>query len=248
MSSADQAEPYLDIYIGDEAVYNSQLAAYQLTSSILRKNAAMYGLPDKPEDLYEDQRQLLHEIQKDSLQFTSPNPLFAGRLVFTLDSAPGLAKTRANFIALCAGDKGMCKNAPNKALHYKGVPLHRIVKDFIAQGGDITRGDGSGGESIYGAKFPDAKEGLKNKFKLGSLAMANSGKNTNSSQFFITLTEDPTSLAKLDGKYVCFGTVKNIKGEGGKVLRRLNEVADPSGKDKPLVKVWIGRCGLLASG
>ena len=66
--------------------------------------------------------------------------------MFTLDSAPGLAKTRANFLALCTGEKGSCKNAPNKKLWYEGTPVHRIVKDFVAQGGDVTRGDGSGGE------------------------------------------------------------------------------------------------------
>lgn len=76
--------------------------------------------------------------------------------------------------------------------------------------------------------------------------MANSGKNTNSSQFFIALTDDPTSLAKLDGKYVCFGTLKNTQGEGEAVLRRLNEVANPGGQDRPLERVWIGGCGLLA--
>lgn len=80
------------------------------------------------------------------LQFTPPAPLLVGRLEFTLDPAAGLSKTRDNFVSLCKGDKGMCKNAPNKALHYKNAPIHRVVKDFVAQGGDITRGDGSGGE------------------------------------------------------------------------------------------------------
>ena len=69
-----------------------------------------------------------------------------GRLVFKLDPAQGLAKTRANFVALCTGEKGACKHAPNKKLHYLECPLHRIVKGFVAQGGDVTRGDGSGGE------------------------------------------------------------------------------------------------------
>ena len=115
----------------------------------------------------------------------------------------------------------MCKNARNKKLHYLDCPIHRIVKGFVAQGGDITRGDGSGGEvrrvdhllvsrsppsqSIYSGKFNDDKVGLKAKFKRGSLAMANSGKNTNSSQFFVVLTNDEAQLAKLDGKYVQFG-------------------------------------------
>lgn len=67
-------------------------------------------------------------------------------MIFVLDAAPGLTKTRNNFLALCRGDKGMCKNAPNKPLHYLECSLHRIVRGFIAQGGDITRNDGSGGE------------------------------------------------------------------------------------------------------
>lgn len=81
-----------------------------------------------------------------TLSFKRPMPLLAGRLVISLDSSPELSKTRNNFIALCTGDKGMCKNAPNKKLHYLDCPIHRIVEEFVAQGGDITRGDGSGGE------------------------------------------------------------------------------------------------------
>ena len=81
-----------------------------------------------------------------------PPPLCVGRLVFKLDAAQGLAKTRTNFVALCTGEKGMCKNAPNKKLHYADCPIHRIVTGFVAQGGDITRGDGSGGEVGDGFK------------------------------------------------------------------------------------------------
>lgn len=80
------------------------------------------------------------------MRFTPPAPLLAGRLVFDLDDTPGLAKTTGNFAALCTGEKGICKNAPNKKLHYLDCPIHRIVTGFVAQGGDITRGDGSGGE------------------------------------------------------------------------------------------------------
>ena len=80
------------------------------------------------------------------MRFEAPPPLHAGRLVFALDESRGLSKTTANFVALCTGDKGTCKNAPNKELHYLDCPIHRVVKGFVAQGGDITRGDGSGGE------------------------------------------------------------------------------------------------------
>lgn len=80
------------------------------------------------------------------MRFTPPPPLCVGRIVFSLDTSSGLAKTRANFLALCTGEKGACKQAPNKKLHYAECPVHRIVKGFVAQGGDVTRGDGSGGE------------------------------------------------------------------------------------------------------
>ncbi|RDX45820.1 hypothetical protein OH76DRAFT_1407598 [Lentinus brumalis] len=174
------------------------------------------------------------------MRFTPPAPLHAGRLVFELDDTQALAKTTANFVALCTGEKGMCKNAPNKKLHYLDSPMHRIVKGFVAQGGDVTRGDGSGGESIYGGKFNDDKIGLKKKFARGTLAMANSGKNTNSSQFFVVLTDDETKLAKLNGKYVAFGELK----EGWDVLERLDAVG--GGADgKPTMPVWIGGCGRL---
>ena len=67
-------------------------------------------------------------------------------MIFELDASAGLSKTCTNFVSLCKGDKGMCKNAPTKALHYKGTAIHRIAKDFVIQGGDVTRNDGSGGE------------------------------------------------------------------------------------------------------
>ncbi|KAG8988078.1 hypothetical protein FRB90_002972 [Tulasnella sp. 427] len=197
--------PFIDICIGDEGSHNELLESYQVACELVTKNAKIYGFPERPELLSEEQREMLQEIHPAPLIFTPPEPLLVGRLEFTLDSAPGLSKTRENFLSLCKGDKGMCKNAPNKALHYKSVPIHRVVKDFVAQGGDVTRGDGSGGESIYGGRFADAKEGLKNKFKFGSLGMANSGKNSNTSQFFVTLTDDEAMLAKLNGKLVCFG-------------------------------------------
>jgi len=172
------------------------------------------------------------------MRFTPPPPLLLGRLVFELDPSPGLAKTTANFAALCTGEKGACKNAPNKKLHYLDCPIHRIVKGFVAQGGDVTRGDGSGGESIYGGKFNDEKEGLKKKPRRGTLAMANSGKNTNSSQFFVVLTDEESKLGKMNGKYVVFGELK----EGWNVLEQLDSVGGgPEGK--PSVPVWVGGCG-----
>jgi cyclophilin family peptidyl-prolyl cis-trans isomerase len=187
--------------------------------------------------------------------FEQPAPLLAGRLVFALTKSAGLAKTVTNFLSLCTGEKGMCKGARNKKLHYLDVPVHRVMQGFVAQGGDVTRGDGSGGEvclkmlpkelffarisyqrpqSIYGGKFNDEKEGLKVPITKGTLAMANSGKNTNSSQFFVVLTDDTAKLAKLTGKYVAFGNLV----EGWDTLGRLDEVGNEDGK--PTKPVWIG--------
>ena len=95
-------------------------------------------------------------------------------------------------------------------------------------------------QSIYGGKFNDEKAGLKAKFKRGSLAMANSGKNTNSSQFFVVLTDDESQLAKLHGKYVLFGQLR----EGWEVLNAIDEVGGPGADGKPKRPVWVGGCGV----
>jgi len=229
---------YVDVSIGNGEEHARDQAAYNATVTLLSQKASIYGLPTRPEELSEEQEDILRELDSSiEMHFTSPPPLLAGRVVFELDGSRGLAKTTANFVALCTGEKGTCKNAPTKKLWYMDCPVHRIVKGFVAQGGDITRGDGSGGESIYGGKFNDEKEGLKRKIRRGSLAMANSGKNSNSSQFFVVLTDDPVKLAKMQGKYVVFGKVK----EGWNVLDRLDEVGTADGRT--ILPVWISGCG-----
>ncbi|KAH9854528.1 cyclophilin-like domain-containing protein [Lenzites betulinus] len=232
---------YLDIYMGDKDEHDRAQSAYDATAALLAKNAAIYALPTSPAALSEEQQDILQELDSTLvLRFAPPEPLLAGRMVFALDAGPGLAKTTANFLALCTGEKGACKNAPNKRLHYRDCPVHRIVRGFVAQGGDVTRGDGSGGESIYGGKFNDEKAGLKVRAARGALAMANAGKNTNSSQFFVVLTDEPAALAKLHGTYVVFGQLV----EGWDVLARLDTVG--GGTDgRPAVPVWIGDCGKL---
>ncbi|KIJ15336.1 hypothetical protein PAXINDRAFT_115001 [Paxillus involutus ATCC 200175] len=239
---------YLDIYIGEAERFAQEEASYKHTSDLLAKYATSYTLPSKPEELSDWQKEILQNIDvhesKAELRFEPPDPLLAGRLVFELSASPKLAKTIANFIALCTGEKGTCKNARNKQLHYLGCPIHRIAKGFVAQGGDIVRGDGSGGESIYGGDFKVEEEGLRATPRKGSLGMASSktGSNAkNTSQFFVVLTDDENQLKKLKGQYVIFGELKKDQTEGLGLLDRLSEVGGAN--EKPLMPVWIGGCG-----
>lgn len=107
--------------------------------------------------------------------------LWRGLRVRYGDVAPITVK---NFVALCTGEYGIGKMG--KPLHYKNSVFHRIIPGFMIQGGDITRGDGRGGESVYGDNFEDETFAIKHD-RPGIVSMANSGKDTNKSQFFITV-------------------------------------------------------------
>ncbi|CAI9781898.1 unnamed protein product [Fraxinus pennsylvanica] len=159
-----------------------------------------------------------------------------GRIVVELynDVVP---KTAENFRALCTGEKGIGPNT-GAPLHYKGCCFHRVIKSFMVQGGDISAGDGTGGESIYGLKFEDENFELNHERK-GMLSMANTGPNTNGSQFFITTTR----TSHLDGKHVVFGRV--IKGMG--VVRSIEHVTTGD-NDCPTVDVAISDCGEIPEG
>jgi cyclophilin family peptidyl-prolyl cis-trans isomerase len=141
-------------------------------------------------------------------------------------------KTAENFRALCTGEKGTATTS-DKPLHYKGCAFHRVIKDFMIQGGDFTNGDGTGGESIYGEKFADENFIIKHT-KGGQLSMANAGPGTNGSQFFVTAKDTP----HLDDKHVVFGHVV----EGMDVLRKIESVS-VGDNDKPEVEIFIEDCG-----
>lgn len=151
----------------------------------------------------------------------------AGRITFVLfDDVP---RTAENFRALCTGEKGF---------GFKGSGFHRVITGFMAQGGDFTNHNGTGGKSIYGGTFPDENFTHRH-VKGGLLSMANRGPNTNGSQFFVTFVACPW----LDGKHVVFGEVDSDAGSKA-VLAALEKASTRDGR--PSARLVIADCGEVA--
>lgn len=152
-----------------------------------------------------------------------------------------MPKTAENFRALCTGERGVGKMG--HPLCYKGTRFHRVIKNFMIQGGDFTAGTGTGGESIYGERFedeaPQNNNGEPLKHEPFVLSMANSGPNTNGSQFFVTTL----ATHHLDGTHVVFGKLLN-----GKSVIRTVEYTPTGANDKPVVDIVITDCGEIPPG
>ncbi|ORX46110.1 cyclophilin-like protein [Hesseltinella vesiculosa] len=169
---------FIDIAIGDVDQHHDQVQRHAKAHAWVKQWASTYGLESDDLDCLGDQdKETVRDIlasdptaQQEQWLVDAITPLAGGRLVFDLwmDKCP---KTCENFLQLCQG--GKISKSAKKPLHYQSTHLFRLVPNFIVQGGDVTRDDGSGGDSIYNGKFNDEKPGLIKFGAAGQLAMAN---------------------------------------------------------------------------
>ncbi|KAJ3098314.1 hypothetical protein HDU97_004125 [Phlyctochytrium planicorne] len=244
---------FIEFSFASDAAWKTQLEAYNRCEMLLRTRGGEMGLDPslKISELDEVGKELFagwYEsdpklVEMGPINLTQPPPAPPNRILIHLftDKVP---KTTENFLRLCDGTKGFSKTAKTKPLHYLHTRVHRIVRNFCVQMGDITRGDGSGGDSIYGGKFNDEKAGFKVGVEVGSVVMANSGKNSNTSQFFVVLPGvEKERMEGLVGKYVVFGKVV----EGLEVLERINGMGREVGSkdESPVEEITISNCGVV---
>lgn len=228
----------MDLYIYIIIALIILIAAYLIYVYFFKKNTnsiennTINNEHFNQKDIKEDEGKVIKK-NNDSIE---GNPYFIisidgkeeGKLKFELFDEE-VPKTCANFRYLCV--KGL---EDKKDACYKDSIFHRVIEEFMIQGGDFTNFDGTGGKSIYGDSFEDENFNLKHN-QPGLLSMANSGPNTNGSQFFITLKETPW----LDDKHVVFG----ILLEGFELIKKI-ELLEKDDNNKPLVEVKIIECGL----
>ena len=204
---------------GDRAEEMRQADEYRATQEYLKENASIYGWPYSLADLSGSEAALLVETFQGTARLQPPDAVSSCRLEIELlvDSAP---RACLNFAELCAG----WLNKQGVRYTYVGTAFHRYVKGFCLQGGDVN---GRGGDSIYGGAFKDEKGGLKVLHEFGCVSMANSGPNTNRSQFFFCLSRE--AAKSIDGKHVVFGKVVNDAGLA--FLREVDESLGRGGAD-----------------
>jgi len=217
-----------------------QHSSYQRCVDFVTATSIKYGLSSKfLSELGGSERARLPELYENDYEWsakgkmqTSPPTHDRIEILLYDDVAPTCAQ---NFIALCTGEKGRSKGGGG-FLHFKNTPFHRLVPGQFMQGGDFSHGNGAGGESIWGGVFKDDKAALTKKFdKRGLLAMSNTGKNTNGSQFFFALAP----LPKLNGKHCVFGEVTS----GFEVLALMEGVGESG--EVPNLKLSIMDCGRM---
>ncbi len=227
---------HLLVAYGDRNEERRQRERYEATKAFVRENATIFGWPETLAELVTSEAHtlLLEETFEDA-RVVPPDAMTSSRLEIELevDAAPRASR---NFMELCATHT----NRQGVTMSYKETTFHRFVRGFCIQGGDIN---GRGGDSIYGGTFKDERGGLKLGHSFGCVSMANSGPNTNRSQFFICLSREERNPS-IDGKHVIVGRVRNA--EGLLFLERMNEELGQGEGESPEQDVYVVDSGICS--